>query len=151
MFVKVCSLFHTHFPLTYNSFILSYLEWDFCPPGFVFQLQCRKVVLFLPVFEDIGFEVLSLILFYLLTLTSIDISDLRRIYHMQLTSSSEYWADMLAAKMIHRRFGAQDVLGRPICLLRYKRICFPCTGDLDSTLCSHFLTKSGSCTSGTWV
>lgn len=59
--------------------------------------------------------------------------------------------DMLAAKMIYRRFGAQDVLGRPICLLRYKRICFPCTGDLDSTLCSHLLTKSGSWTSGTWV
>lgn len=46
----------------------------------------QKVVLFLFLFDEIGFEVLSLSDSLLFALTSADVGDLRRTHHRQLTS-----------------------------------------------------------------
>lgn len=75
-----------------------------------------------------------LIPFHLFALTLTGRSDLRRTNHMPRTSFSEYRAKMFRRLKWYKEFWFSWGLGQQVCLLRCKRICFACAGDLDSTL-----------------
>lgn len=95
----------------------------------------QKAVLFLPFFEERGFEVFSIS--DSLSLVGIDLNwcqpseeNPRQAVHF----ASECWAEMFWLLTWYRSLGSHEALGQPVCLLRHKRICFPCTRDIDSTL-----------------
>lgn len=146
---SVC-LFHPHLLLINDKIFTPVLKMRLlCPQGCPGTGRKWFFFLFLKR-ENLGCF-LSPIPFHLLALTLTDRSVLRRTHHTPRASFSEYRAKTFRLLKWYKDFWSSWGLGQQVCLLRSKRICFACAGDLDSTLCSYLHAEAGSCTSGTWV